>query len=358
MTREHVSELHYRLRETPAAANEAVSVLSRMLNRAEAWDLLPAGGNPCRFVSRYRLGRPERFLTGEEFRRLGSALDALEAEGRMPAHPAAALRLLMLTGCRTNEILTLAWEDVHLEANELRLRDSKTGPRAIPLSPSAVGVLKAVPRAAGNPWVIAGRKPGTRLTHLGYYWRQVRERARVGDDVRVHDLRHSFASRALALGESLAMIGKLLGHRKTPDHRPLRPPRPRLGQGVRGPGRGEHRRGPRGDARLTAGRSRLPGPSRRGPSPGGRGEETAASHRQGEKPISRGEEIADPACLAPHPRPLSRGERGDRGGRGPPHHGGKAQSPSPAGRGVGVRGGCGCPGDCGRWRIRGARPAR
>ena len=214
LAREHVAELHHRLRATPAAANEAVSVLSRMLNRAEAWDLLPAGTNPCRFVARYRTRRPERFLTGEEFRRLGAALDALEAQGRIPAHPAAALRLLMLTGCRSGEILTLRWDEVHLRPRELRLRDSKTGPRVIPLSPSAVAVLKRVPRAAGNPWVIAGRKPGTHLSHLSYYWYRVRERAGVDDGVRVHDLRHSFASRALALGESLSMIGKLLGHTK------------------------------------------------------------------------------------------------------------------------------------------------
>ena len=212
--RDHVVELHARLRATPAAANEAVSVLSRMLNRAEAWDLLPAGSNPCRFVARYRTRRPERFLTGEELRRLGQALDALEAEGRLAPHPAAAIRLLMLTGCRSGEILALRWEEVHLRPRELRLRDSKTGPRVIPLSPAAVAVLKGVPRAAGSPWVIAGRKPGTHLSHLGYYWYQVRERAGVDGGVRIHDLRHSFASRALALGESLSMIGKLLGHTK------------------------------------------------------------------------------------------------------------------------------------------------
>ena len=211
--REHVAEVHYRLRKTPAAANEALTALSRMLNRGEAWGLVPAGGNPCRFVSRYRTRRPERFLTEEEFRRLGGALDALQIEGRLPAHAAAALRLLMLTGCRAGEITALEWEDVHLEAAELRLRDSKTGPRVVPLSPAAVRVLEGLPRAAGNQWVIAGRKPGTRLSRVTHYWYRVRERAGI-EDVRIHDLRHSFASRALALGESLSMIGKLLGHSK------------------------------------------------------------------------------------------------------------------------------------------------
>ena len=211
--REEVAEMHYRLRKTPAAANEALTALSRILNRAEAWGLLPAGGNPCRFVPRYRTRRLERFLTEEEFRRLGGALDALQSEGRVPAHAAAAIRLLMLTGCRSGEIMALKWEDVHLEAAELRLRDSKTGPRVVPLSPAAVRVLEGLPRAAGNPWVIAGHKPGTRLSRVTRYWYRARERAGI-EDVRIHDLRHSFASRALALGESLSMIGKLLGHSK------------------------------------------------------------------------------------------------------------------------------------------------
>ena len=211
--REHVAEIHYRLRKTPVAANNTVGTLSRMLNRAEAWGLVPAGSNPCRFVTPYRTRRQERFLTGDEFRRLGEALDDLEAGGRVPVHAAVAIRLLILTGCRRGEVLTLQWGDVALERNEIRLRDSKTGPRVVPLSPAAARVLAGVPRLAGNPWVIAGREPGKRLTHLAYYWYQVRERAGL-DDVRLHDLRHSFASRALALGEDLTMIGKLLGHRR------------------------------------------------------------------------------------------------------------------------------------------------
>ena len=211
--RTHVAELHYRLRKTPVAANDTVGALSRMLNRAEAWGLVPAGSNPCRFVTPYRTQRLERFLTEDEFRHLGEALDDLEAGGRVPVHAAAAIRLLMLTGCRCGEVLTLRWDDVAIERNEVRLRDSKTGPRVVLLSPAASRVLAEVPREADNSWVIAGRQPGTRLTHLAYYWYPVRERAGL-DDVRLHDLRHSFASRALALGEDLTMIGKLLGHRK------------------------------------------------------------------------------------------------------------------------------------------------
>ena len=209
--REHVIELHYRLRHTPVMANMVIALLSQMIKQAGAWGLIPEGGNPCRFVVKYRERKRERFLTEEEFHRLGRVLDELEAGGRMPLHAAAALRLLMLTGCRCNEILTLRWEDVHLEAKELRLPDAKTGPRAVPLAPAAAKVLAELPRVPGNPWVIAGRKPGVHLSNFHVYWYRVRARAGL-EDVRLHDLRHSFASRALALGESLPMIGKLLGH--------------------------------------------------------------------------------------------------------------------------------------------------
>ena len=209
--RSHVTELHHRLRDTPTMANMAIATLSQMIDQGGAWGMVPEGGNPCRFVVKYRERRCERFLTGEEFRRLGRVLDKMEAASRVPAHAAAGLRLLMLTGCRRNEILTLRWDDVHLEVRELRLRDAKTGPRAVLLSPAAAKVLAELPRVPATPWVIAGRRPGTRVTNIDKHWRRVRAHAGL-DDVRLHDLRHSFASRALALGESLPMIGKLLGH--------------------------------------------------------------------------------------------------------------------------------------------------
>ena len=129
----------------------------------------------------------------------------------MSPQAVAALRLLMLTGCRRNEVLALRWKDVDLETRVLRLADSKTGPRSVPLSPAAARVLADLPRVAGNPWVIAGRKPGTHMRNINEPWDIVRRRAGLSD-VRLHDLRHSWASRALALGESLPMIGRLLGH--------------------------------------------------------------------------------------------------------------------------------------------------
>ena len=209
--RAHVAQLHERLSDTPAAANQAVVVLSLMYRLAEEWGMVPEGTNPCRAIAKYPERRRERFLTEAEFDRLGNVLDEVEEKGGASAAAVAAIRLLMLTGCRKSEILTLRWEDVRLDEAELRLADSKTGARVVSLSPPAVKLLAGLPRLPGDPWVIPGRKPGTHLRKIDDAWKAIRSRAGL-HDVRLHDLRHSFASRALALGEGLPMIGKLLGH--------------------------------------------------------------------------------------------------------------------------------------------------
>ena len=210
---DQVAALHYRLHGTPAMANQVVEVLSRVFYAAESWGVAPESGNPCQFVKKYKKRSCERFLSEEEFRRLGDVLKEMEDDGTLSVSAAAAFRLLMLTGCRRNEILTLQWSDVDLETGELRLRDAKTGARWVALSPTAKQVLATLQRQPGNPWVISGRGASGRLANLNHKWLAVRERAGL-KDVRIHDLRHSFASRALALGESLPMIGKLLGHRQ------------------------------------------------------------------------------------------------------------------------------------------------
>ena len=209
--REHVSDLHYQLRDIPYQANRVLEIQSKIFNLAELWGLRREGGNPCRFVRKYKENKRERFLSEGEFRRLGEVLNEMEEEGAVSAYAAAVIRLLMLTGCRRNEIVELRWEDVDLDAGELRLADGKTGSRLVPLSPAAAAVLSGLPRMGDSPWVIPGREPGRHLADLQPPWERVRERVGL-EDVRIHDLRHSFASRALALGESLPMIGKLLGH--------------------------------------------------------------------------------------------------------------------------------------------------
>ena len=119
----------------------------------------------------------------------------------------------MLTGCRRNEILALRWEHVDLDKAEMRIVDGKTGARTVHLSPSAVRVLEALPPKPGSLWVIPGAKPATHMTDIDGAWETIGARAEL-HDVRIHDIRHSFASRALALGEGLPIIGRLLGHRR------------------------------------------------------------------------------------------------------------------------------------------------
>ena len=213
VNRTQVTTLHYKLRNKPYQANLTVKVLSKMFTLAEAWGLTPPRRNPCRSVRKYKERQRERFLTPDEYRRLGRVLDEAEADGSVWPYAIAAIRLLMLTGCRRNEIVTLRWDDVDRTAGELRLRDTKTGARRVPLTPALAAVLSGIPRVAGNPWVIVGKRLGGHVTNLTQAW--IRLRAQAGlEDVRIHDIRHSYASRALALGEGLPLIGKLLGHAK------------------------------------------------------------------------------------------------------------------------------------------------
>ena len=105
------------------------------------------------------------------------------------------------------------WDDVDRTAGEFRLRDGKRGPRMVPLTTPALKVLDGIERVEGNPWVIRSQKPVICLPDLTYYWNRIKDHAGI-EGVRIHDLRHSHASRALALGESLTMIGRILGHSK------------------------------------------------------------------------------------------------------------------------------------------------
>ena len=209
----HVIELHDRMRDTPAMANHVVAMLSKMFSLAQTWELVPRGRNPCKAVNHYREQLRERFLAPEEYRSVGAALREVEADGSMWPPAIAAIRLLMLTGCRKSEILTLRWDDVDRTAGEFRLRDGKRGPRMVPLTTPVLKVLDGIERVEGNPWVIRSQKPGICLPDLTYYWNRIKDHAGI-EGVRIHDLRHSHASRALALGESLTMIGRLLGHSK------------------------------------------------------------------------------------------------------------------------------------------------
>jgi integrase len=211
LTRADVQRLHHRFRDRPYQANRALAVLSRMMNLAEAWGLRLDGSNPVRHVKKYREDKRERYLTGPELRRLGAALTEVQKQRTESPFSIAAIGLLVLTGARLTEILTLRWEYVDLDNGVMQLPDSKTGAKPIYLNDAASRLLRTMPRMQGNPYVIAGKKLGGRLINLQKPWRRIRASAGL-DNVRIHDLRHSFASVAVGVGMSLPMIGKLLGH--------------------------------------------------------------------------------------------------------------------------------------------------
>lgn len=209
---EDVARLHGSMRATPYEANRTLSLLSAMLTRAEKWGLRPRGSNPCRDVERYPETPRDRHLSYEELARLGEVLDQVEAEGSIPLAAVQAIRLLILSGARLSEVLTLRWNWVDLQGGCLRLGDSKVGPRVIFLGTPAVELLRRVPRQEGNPYVFAGRRAGAHLVGLQKCWERIRERAGL-EDACLHTLRHTFATTGGELGFSPILIAGLLGHR-------------------------------------------------------------------------------------------------------------------------------------------------
>lgn len=207
-----VARLHGSMRVTPYEANRTLSLLSAMLTRAEKWGLRPRGSNPCRDVERYPETPRDRHLSYEELARLGEVLDQTEAEGSIPLAAVQAIRLLILSGARLSEVLTLQWSWVDLQGGCLRLGDSKVGPRVIFLGTPAVELLRRVPRQEGNPYVFAGRRAGAHLVGLQKCWERIRKRAGL-EDARLHTLRHTFATTGGELGFSPILIAGLLGHR-------------------------------------------------------------------------------------------------------------------------------------------------
>jgi integrase len=234
-----VAKLHRQMRKTPYAANRVLALLGTFFSFAAREGERARHDNPAHGVEPYSERARERFLTPAEFAQLGGALTRAEQKGLraapehrrkprssatakhrpksadkpIPAHPfaVAAIRLLCLTGCREGEILGLRWEDVDLERGFLRLGDTKTGRSIRPLGAPAAEILASLPREDGSPYVLPGAKPGTHLAEIKRLWAAVRHASKL-DGVRIHDLRHSFASVPAAGGESLLVIRSLLGH--------------------------------------------------------------------------------------------------------------------------------------------------
>jgi integrase len=235
LTRNQVATLHSKFKDTPSAANRFLAVISKCFAWGSGRGLLPERHtNPARGIERYKEHSRERFLTSEELSRLGDVLREGETIGlpyaidenspkakhapkednrraMLDPFAVAAIRLLILTGARLREILDAQWQHVDFERGVIFLPDSKTGKKPIYLSAASLAILSALPRIEGNPFVIPGEKAGQPRADLKRPWAAVTRAAGL-DGVRIHDLRHSFASFGAGASLGLPIIGKLLGH--------------------------------------------------------------------------------------------------------------------------------------------------
>ncbi|MBO1909472.1 tyrosine-type recombinase/integrase [Microvirga sp. 3-52] len=202
-----IERLHLKFRATPYQANRLVALLSKMFN----WSGRRGERNPCVGIERFAEQMRRRYLSSAELARLGTALTQAEEQKLTSPYVVAAIRLLVFTGARLTEILTLRWDHIDLERHFLNLADSKTGAKTIYLNAASRNLLATLPRLDGNPFVIPGERVGKHLVNLEKPWRKVRNLAQL-PDVRLHDLRHSFASIGAGAGLGLPVIGALLGH--------------------------------------------------------------------------------------------------------------------------------------------------
>ena len=187
-----------------------LAVTSKFMNWAEDLDFRKQNTNPTRGIKKYPTTHRARFLTKTEYQELGKVI-RIEVSKNTNPYSIAAIQLLIYTGARLSEILELKWKYVDLKQRLISLPDSKTGRKAIMLSKPAFKILKNIPKQKNNPYVICGKISGQHLVNLQKPWRHIRKLANL-TDVRIHDLRHSFASVGARQGGSLPAIGTLLGH--------------------------------------------------------------------------------------------------------------------------------------------------
>lgn len=209
ISKKDIHDFHLSLKHTPYQANKCVSVLSKMFNFAEQHEYTHEKLNPCRYIEPYKEKRRMRYLDKAELKRLWDTLDHMETREDITHYAANAYRMLILTGCRLGEIRTLKW--AFLRGDHMELPDTKTGYRRIPLNDAALRVTRGVIRQENNEYMFCGNVQGQPIVNLQKSWRRVRIKAGL-PDVRIHDLRHTFASQALMNGTPLAIISKLLGH--------------------------------------------------------------------------------------------------------------------------------------------------
>ena len=207
ITVEHVRDWFASMAATPGSANRAMPTLSVMMRMAEVWGYRRHNTNPCKNTRRYRTKPKERFLTADEMARLNAVLT--RDEFYCP-HVVAIIRLLMLTGCRLGEVRSLEWD--WIKGKRIFLPDAKSGPRTVWLSSAARAVIDAIPRYSVDcPFLFPARPPTRHVQGVEYQWHRIRNEAGL-PGLRLHDLRHSWASVAAMNGVGMVTIAKLLGH--------------------------------------------------------------------------------------------------------------------------------------------------
>lgn len=231
ITASDLSDMHFALRDRPYQANRLVAVVASMYAFAERRGDIAKGANPAKGIERFPERSRDRFLGTEELRRLGETLRLAETSGlpwRSPDKPDSkhlaneanrrtklqpevvlAFRLLIATGARVGEILSLEWRYVDIERGLLFLPDSKTGRKTIVMSASATELLRTCPR--NGSYVIFGARGDQPRVDLKKPWSAIQRHAGL-EGVRIHDLRHTFASVGAGASLGLPIVGKLLGH--------------------------------------------------------------------------------------------------------------------------------------------------
>jgi integrase len=211
ITRKDIVSFLAQISKFPVSGNRSVSLLSCIFNKAILWEYRNDTINPCNGVTKYKEKKKERFLGKSELQQLTDLLSIQQSLNADSSYTFGAIQMLIYTGCRKSEILTLKWADVQLEQNCIHLKDSKTGEKIVPLNSFSKAVLENMKHQPNNPYVFCGKKPSTHLTDVKKRWTKIRKTLGI-EDVRMHDLRHTFASMAIKSGLGLYQVSKLLGH--------------------------------------------------------------------------------------------------------------------------------------------------
>lgn len=211
ITQADVRAMHEAMGKTPRNANNVLTALSKMMTWSIERGWRDKDSNPCKGVVRYRETRRNRYLSPDEAKRLGDTLRRVIGDGTENMYVVAAIWLIIFTGARRNEVLTLKWDYVDQERRMLVLPDSKTGPKSILLNRHALAVLAGLTKVKGNPYVFIGHVTGKSLINIAKPWERIRKLAKL-PGLRLHDLRHSFGNRAIDAGGTTRVLGILLGH--------------------------------------------------------------------------------------------------------------------------------------------------